>query len=77
MFLKQRRQQLATLDEKHMLTEREVSQLLSISLSRLRQDRMYGRGLPFHKIGRSVRYAYSDIVKFLDSTRVEPTEAAA
>jgi len=68
---------LATLDEKHMLTEREVSQLLSISLSRLRQDRMYGRGLPFHKIGRSVRYAYSDIVKFLDSTRVEPTEAAA
>lgn len=68
---------MATLDEKHMLTEREVSQLLSISLSRLRQDRMYGRGLPFHKIGRSVRYAYSDIVKFLDSTRVEPTEAAA
>ena len=53
------------------LEEKEVSIMTGISLSSLRKYRMKGVNLPYSKIGKSVRYAYDDIVTFMQSRKVE------
>ncbi len=53
------------------LNERQVSQMTGISLAKLRNDRFFHRGIPYYKIGRSVRYAQADIQKYLEDCRVE------
>ena len=52
------------------LNEREVAEMLSISLSKLRQDRFYGRGLPYSKFGKAVRYALRDVQKFMEGLKI-------
>ena len=52
------------------LTEKQVAELLSCSLSRLRQDRHKSRGLPYSKMGRSVRYSVADVERYMAQCRV-------
>ena len=52
------------------LTERDVAKILSCSLSRLRQDRHKSRGLPYSKVGRSVRYSVADVETYMAQCRV-------
>lgn len=52
------------------LSELEVAQLVGCSLSRLRQDRHHARGLPYVKWGRSVRYLWEDLKKYLEDRRI-------
>ena len=47
------------------LTEREVSSRTGLSLSTLRAHRFKRIGLPYIKIGRSVRYRAQDLETFL------------
>jgi predicted DNA-binding transcriptional regulator AlpA len=54
------------------LTEREVAGITGLSVSTLQKQRLYSRGIPYSKIGKSVRYAYADIVAFMQANRVEP-----
>lgn len=54
------------------LNEKEVSCLTKMSLSTLRAHRFYRKGLPYTKIGRSVRYRLADIVSFMEAHRVVP-----
>lgn len=54
-----------------LLTEKEVAGITKISLSKLRQDRIYRRGLPYIKIGKAVRYSNADIENFLANARIE------
>jgi len=58
------------------LDEKELAAMTGMSLSRLRQDRQARRGIPYHKVGRSVRYRLDDVLAFLESCRVE-TEPAS
>ena len=37
------------------LTEKEVAEITGISLSTLRNERSLGQGMPYVKLGRSVR----------------------
>ncbi|MFC1509689.1 helix-turn-helix domain-containing protein [Candidatus Omnitrophota bacterium] len=53
------------------LTESEVSELTSFALSTLRNARFNREGIPYCKIGRSVRYRLNDVVEFMDSHRIE------
>jgi hypothetical protein len=53
-----------------LFTEREVSELLRIPLQTLRNNRSIKKHLPYHKIGRSVRYSEKDIVEYLDNHRI-------
>ena len=46
------------------LTEREVSSRTGLSLSTLRAHRFKRKGLPYIKIGRSVRYRAQDLETF-------------
>lgn len=55
-----------------LLSESQVSDLLGISLSKLRQDRHFHRGIPYVKIGRSVRYAEADVQAFVEARRIVP-----
>ena len=53
------------------INEKEVSRMTSRALPTLRNDRHLGRGIPYSKVGRSVRYKTSDVVDFMESNRVE------
>jgi len=53
------------------LNEVEVSELVGRSVSALRQDRMYGRGLPYVKLGRQVRYRMQDLAAFSEENLVK------
>ena len=55
------------------IKEQEVAQITALSLSKLRQDRCYGRGIPFMKIGSAVRYDLRDVYAFLDKAKVITT----
>lgn len=54
------------------LTEGAVASALGCSLSLLRQNRHFHRGIPYTKMGRSVRYAVEDVKAFMEERRVIP-----
>jgi len=52
------------------LTELEVSQMTKIALPTLRNHRFRGMGIPYYKIGKSVRYRLQDVLDYMESKRV-------
>lgn len=55
------------------ITEKEVSEITRISVSKLQSDRHKGTGMPYHKFGnRVVRYAIEDILAFMAECRIQP-----
>lgn len=54
------------------LTEIEVSKLIKRSVSALRKDRCYGRGLPYVKNGRQVLYVREYVDQGLMKNLVMP-----
>jgi hypothetical protein len=52
------------------LTETEVAELTKRALSTLRNERHLRRGMPYLKIGRSVRYRLDDVINFMESRRI-------
>jgi len=57
------------------LNEVQVSEITGRALQSLRNDRHKGRGFPYVKIGRSVRYSLSDVVAFMDAHRIETEDS--
>ena len=53
------------------LTEKEVAEMLGISVSKLRRDRWLNIGIPYTKFNRSVRYLVDDVEAVIKSNRVE------
>lgn len=53
-------------------TEKQVAELLGISIKKLQSDRQLNRGLPFYRIDRCVRYAEIDLNEFLSENRITP-----
>ncbi|MEA5113352.1 MAG: hypothetical protein VB050_04930 [Geobacteraceae bacterium] len=53
-----------------LLKQPVVEQLTSQSASTLEQARLKGTGIPFVKIGRSVRYRLSDVSRFISELPV-------
>lgn len=54
------------------LTEQEVSKLTGRGLQTLRNDRHLGRGFPYSKLGKSVRYRLGEILDIMESCRIDP-----
>jgi len=54
-----------------LINEVQVSELISKPLQSLRNERHRGVGLPYYKIGRSVRYSMADVKKYVESCRIE------
>ena len=53
------------------ITEKEVAEITSLALSTLRNERFLGKGIPYYKKGKSVRYKYEDVIEFMESRRIE------
>lgn len=53
-------------DPHRLMTTQELAEFLKVSPSYLNKDRLTGRGIPFVKIGASVRYRLSDVLRFTE-----------
>jgi hypothetical protein len=56
--------------EEKYLDEKLISQITGRALSSLRNDRFLRRGIPYIKLGRSVRYSYRDVVNFMEVRKI-------
>ena len=56
------------------LTEKQTAKLTGRALSTLRNERSKGIGLPYYKIGRSVRYSENDIVEWMETKKIVPRQ---
>ncbi|WP_319780079.1 hypothetical protein [Maridesulfovibrio sp.] len=55
-----------------LLNERQVSEMTGYSLSKLRKDRHFMRGIPYVKLGKSVRYLMDDVENYVYQHRIDP-----
>jgi hypothetical protein len=56
--------------EDRYLRDTEVARLTGRAVQTLRNERTLGQGIAYSKIGRSVRYRYSDVVAFMERHRI-------
>ena len=56
--------------ERVLLDEHEVARMTARAVQSLRNDRHNRRGLPYVKLGRSVRYALADINSYIKAHRI-------
>src|SRR5947208_423393 len=65
------------LESTEVRKEKDVSKLLSVSVSTLRRWRRLGKGPIYRKLNGAVRYAALDVQKFIDDrARVSTSRAA-
>lgn len=56
------------------LTEGQVSGMTGFAIPTLRNHRSQKVGLPYHKIGKMVRYKKDDVLSFMEKHRVNVSE---
>lgn len=56
------------------LTEKEVAAITKDALSTLRNNRHAGRGLPYIKRNRSIRYKLSDVIASMENNRINTSD---
>lgn len=59
-------------DSAILIDENEVAKICGRSVHTLRQDRHANRGIPYIRLGRSVRYLVQDIENYLIANRIDP-----
>ena len=52
------------------ISEKQVSEITGRALSTLRNDRSRRTGIPYCKLGRSVRYKLQDVLDFVESRKI-------
>jgi len=62
------------LNKLQYVTEVVVSQITGRALSTLRGDRHKGCGIPYYKMGKSVRYRLSDVYAYMEDRRINTSE---
>jgi hypothetical protein len=60
--------------EPKYLTEVQVAEITGRALSTLRNERFCRRGIPYIKIGRSVRYSLEDVVRHMESNKITTSQ---
>ena len=56
------------------LTEGQVSGMTGFAIPTLRNHRALKKGIPYHKIGKSVRYRKDDVLCFMEKHRIKTNE---
>ena len=59
------------MDNGRYIDEQEVARITGRALSTLRNERFQRRGIPYYKVGRSVRYSLGDVIEFMEKHRIE------
>ena len=54
------------------LSEKEVAALIGLSISTLQKHRFRHVGIPYAKLGRSVRYAAEEVASYMEAHRIVP-----
>ena len=54
------------------LNEKAVSKITGITMQTLRNHRCQGRGLPYIKLRRLVRYNLRDVLSYMESRKIIP-----
>ena len=57
--------------ETRYVNENQVSKITGRAVQSLRNDRFLKKGIPYIKVGRSVRYDLRDVVDFMESRRID------
>jgi len=57
---------------KQYITEQTVSEITKLKLPTLRNHRFLSKGIPFIKLGRSVRYDPIDVEAYMQRHRIDP-----
>lgn len=52
------------------LNEKQVSKMTGRAEQTLRNDRVKRQGIPYSKIGRSIRYRMDDVISFMEANRI-------
>ena len=55
------------------LTEKEAADLTRLSPAWFQRMRWSGKGIPFVKLGRAVRYRESDIISYFENRKLQNT----
>ena len=55
------------------VNEKAAANMTGISVHTLRAYRLHRKGLPYSKVGRSVRYSTDDIRAYMTASRIDPT----
>jgi hypothetical protein len=58
-------------------TAKDIAPVLQTSVAALAQDRYRGRGVPFIKHGKRIRYLRADVARYLAQNRRQGTAACA
>ena len=58
------------MDMPRWLNEKEAKEVTGDSLSTLRNNRHNGVGIPYYKVGKSVRYNLQEILDYMQSHRI-------
>jgi phage terminase Nu1 subunit (DNA packaging protein) len=53
------------------VNEKKVAEITDIGIQTLRNDRHLGRGLPYIKKGRMVRYSLADVIAFMEQHKIK------
>lgn len=53
------------------LNEKQVKEITGRALSTLRNDRFNRRGIPYVKVGRSIRYSELDVINFMEKRKIQ------
>jgi len=57
-----------------MATATQLAEFLQTTPAALAQDRYLGRGVPFIKVGKRVRYLRTDVLQYLERNRAQRTD---
>jgi hypothetical protein len=58
------------------LNEKEVAKITGRAKQTLRNDRFLGKGIPYCKVGRSVRYSLEDVIAFMENRKIETEDSS-
>lgn len=60
-----------------LVNEKYVAEMTGIPVRSLQQQRFLGRGMPYIKLGKAVRYDLQDVMEYLEACKVRPDETCA
>jgi hypothetical protein len=70
-------QSIAIKEEREFGSETDVERITGRRVRTLQKDRFFGRGFPFYRIGRQIRYDLNEIRGLVRGGRVEPAAGQA
>ncbi|MDO0975981.1 helix-turn-helix domain-containing protein [Mycolicibacterium frederiksbergense] len=53
-----------------VMTSAQLAEFLQSTAAAMAQDRYLGRGVPYTRIGRRVRYLKADVLKYLEDNKI-------